>query len=264
MSEDAAAGRPGHTTEMTTGSSRLEAAEVRVWHAGIDLLAQHPAIEARAFARLGAADLARYGRFRHDIDRRMFLLGRAMARVLVGRALGRPPLAWTWREGPRGRPEVGDPGSAVRFNVAHSAGLVVCALVHGREVGVDAEHLDRRPPESAVVERYCSPDEIADIRAWGDAWCDRFLVYWTLKEAYLKARGLGIAVPLAEISFTVRSETDAAIAFRGSLAGTDDRWAFTLARPTPRHLVAVAASTSDGDRPAVAFHELDASMLEGL
>ncbi len=248
---------------MTSGSSPTEA-DVRVWHAGIDLLTEHPAVEARAFAALGAADLARYGRFRHDIDRRMFLLGRAMARVLVGRALGRPPLAWTWREGPRGRPEVGDPGSRVRFNVAHSAGLVVCVVADGRDVGVDAEHLDRRPPESAVVERYCSPDEIADIRAWGDAWCDRFLVYWTLKEAYLKARGLGIAVPLAEVSFTVRSETDAAVAFLGSLSGTDGRWAFTLARPTPRHLIAVAASTADGGRPVVTFHEFGADGLGEL
>jgi 4'-phosphopantetheinyl transferase len=173
----------------------------------------------------------------------MFLAGRVMARALVGRALGVAPADWRWREGPRGRPEIASPETSVRFNLAHSAGLVVCALANGRDAGVDVEYLRRRPVDPLVVPRYCAPDEVRDIQAHGPhGWHDRFLLYWTLKEAYLKARGLGISVPLSDISFAIDG-TAPRISFLRSLSGTDDRWTFHVARPTTEHVVAVAADS---------------------
>jgi 4'-phosphopantetheinyl transferase len=144
--------------------------------------------------------------------------------------------------------------------VAHSAGLVVCALGRGREVGVDVEDLLRRPVERAVVEHYCGAAEVADIDARGPAWYERFLHHWTLKEAYLKARGLGISMPLAEIGFALDGAAPR-VAFSGSLAGTDDRWAFVIARPTDRHLMAIAASTTDGSAPRVTIQPLPDELL---
>ena len=114
-----------------------------------------------------------------------------------------------------------------------------------------------------LVDRYCGPHEIADIDEAGeDGWHDRFLLYWTLKEAFLKARGLGISVPLREISFVIDDGT-ARVEFLDSLAGSDDRWAFDIIRPTPRHLLAVAASTADGVRPVVHVEPMPVSRLRG-
>jgi 4'-phosphopantetheinyl transferase len=180
--------------------------------------------------------------------------------VLVGEALGCDPQAWPWREGARGRPEVDVEDTAIRFNLAHSAGLVVCALARKRDVGVDVEDLARHAPHPDMVRRYCSPEEARDVGAQGDAWQERFLTYWTLKEAYLKARGLGIAVQLSEMTFTVRGD-QAAIAFAGRLAGADDRWTFRLSRPTSRHIVAVAAATSDGVVPEIHVRPLPPERL---
>jgi 4'-phosphopantetheinyl transferase len=236
---------------MAARASHPEPAVVRVHRLAGDALVRDPALAARAFDLLTPADRARHDRFRRDADRRMFLVGRLLARVLVGRALDCDPAAWTWREGPHGRPEIGAPATALRFNLAHSDGLVACALAWGRDVGVDLESRRRRPPDPAIVDRYCAPAEAADIRARGAAWCDRFLAYWTLKEAYLKARGLGIGVPLADVCFTLAGESSAKIAFLGSLAGTDLRWTFTLAHPTDHHILAVAASAADDVRPEV-------------
>src|SRR5688572_4374487 len=159
---------------------------------------------AQSVAWMSPAERARFDRFRHDADRAMFALGRLMARTLVGRALGLDPGAWVWREGPHGRPEVDHASCDVHFNLSHSAGLVLCAIARGRGVGVDVEDLSRRRPDWGLVERYCSPAEADDIQQHGDRWPERFLTYWTLKEAYLKARGLGISVSLAEISFEER------------------------------------------------------------
>lgn len=213
--------------------------DVRVWHADVTTLAGDPQIAARTIASLPDADRARAAKYRLDRDRAMFVGGRVMARTLIGDALGVDRDGWELREGDRGRPEIASPVTPLRFNLAHSAGLVVCAIAHGRDVGVDVEDLHRVTLDPRLVRRYCAPAEAEDIEAQGDRWRDRFLTYWTLKEAYLKARGLGIAVPLAEVCFTL--EPQIRIAFLGSLAGTNADWTFHLQRLTPRHIVAVAA-----------------------
>lgn len=233
---------------MTASASCPGAGDVHVWHAETAAFGADRARVARALEWLSADERSRYDRFRHDDDRLMFALGRVMARTLVGRALGVDPTAWRWREGAHGRPEIAAPDTPIRFNLSHSAGLVVCALAQGRDVGVDVEDAARPAPDPLIVRRYCSPAEAEDIEAQGPRWRDRFLTYWTLKEAYLKARGLGISVHLADISFLIGRD-DIRVAFLHSLAGTDARWAFDLMRPGPRHLIAVAAATTDGIRP---------------
>ena len=221
--------------------------EVVAWYAEAAWLAANAERRARAMQLLLPHDRSRYERYRNDSDRLMFLLGRVMARTLVGRALGVPPSAWEWVEGDHGRPLVGDPACRVRFNVAHSGGMVVCAVACDRDVGVDVEDLERRAPAPLVVRRYCSPAEAADIESHGDAgWAARFLSYWTLKEAYLKARGLGISVPLADVEFTLDDARPPRIRFLGSLQDADGRWAFHLAALSPRHLMAIAAPAPDG------------------
>ena len=232
-------------------TSSIAPDEVRVHVAHVDAFARDTDAIECARSWMTADERARFNRFRHDQDRWMFALGRSMARTLVGRELGVAPDAWQWREGPHGRPEIAAPETDLHFNVSHSAGLVVCALGRARELGVDLENLERRPPDPALVPRYCSPAEAADIAAQGDSWRDRFLVYWTLKEAYLKARGLGISVQLADISFELNGDSQASISFHHSLAGTDDRWRFHLQRHAPHHLIAVAASAATNGAPRV-------------
>jgi 4'-phosphopantetheinyl transferase len=222
--------------------------EVWIWHARTADAWADPARLDRALEWLSAVERARHDRYRFDADRQMFLLGRVMARTLVGRALETDPRAWEWREGQRGRPEVSADSGALSFNLAHSAGLVVCALSRDAEVGADVEHRLRPPSDPHIVRRFCSPAEIADVERQGPTgWRDQFLRYWTLKEAYLKARGVGIAVPLADVSFTL-GDGHVRVEFLNTLAGTDTNWAFALAESGATHFIAAAASTR-GDAP---------------
>ena len=215
--------------------------EVHVWHGDAGEVFRDRARLGRARAWLEPAADGRFERYRHDADRHMFLLGRVMARAMVAGAAGWAPTAWQWQEGAHVRPEIAAPPTPLRFNLAHSAGLVVCALANGHDVGIDLEDLERPPIDRHLVRRYCAPAEADDIESRGDdGWRERFLHYWTLKEAYLKARGLGISVHLADICFTLDGDR-ARIAFLDSLAGSDDRWTFHIGRLTPRHLMAVAA-----------------------
>jgi 4'-phosphopantetheinyl transferase len=254
MSGAMACGEPGHTIAMPARASGPGRNDVHVWHAHVDDTFADEAAVATARTGLTFSEQQRFDRYHGDLDRRMFLLGRIMSRRLVGRALDLAPDAWDWHEGPHGRPGIADPPTPLHFNLAHSAGLVVCALATGREVGVDVEDLERPPTDPRMVPRYCAPAEAADIEAQGAAWRERFLQYWTLKEAYLKARGLGIALPLREICFELRPN-GVRITFLGSLAGTSTDWVFQLSHPTARHLVAIAASRSDGVAPAITIEQ---------
>jgi 4'-phosphopantetheinyl transferase len=235
--------------------------EVRVWHArASDLLARTDS-HARALGWLLPPERARYERFRRDADRAMFLLGRVMARAAVGRALGVAPTAWPWRDSPRGRPEIDRAGCALSFNLAHSGGLVACALARGIEVGVDVEDRARPVFDRQLVARYCAPDEQRRIdAAAGDGWRDLFLKYWTLKEAYLKARGLGIAVPLAELCFTI-ADGRVQLTLLGSLADADPRWTFELCTIGDRHYLAVAAAVPTGSSPRITVEPFPTAWL---
>ena len=228
-----------------------------MWHDTIDRWRAGDA-RARGEAWLTGAERDRYSRFLHDDDRLMFLVGRVMARALVGRALACAPTGWRWREGPHGRPEIGEPGVSCRFNVAHSAGLVVCAMADGHDVGVDVEDLARRPVSAGFARRYLSPGEVDDVNA--QPLVDqqtRLLTYWTLKEAYLKARGLGVSVPLSDIEFTLTSDGPR-IGFLDTLSGTPTDWHFHLEQPTPRHLMAVASNGSRLFTTGLPFADADA------
>ncbi len=152
---------------MSSPASRPAPNEVQVWHADAAALASDRAGITRALEWLQPEERGRFDRYRFDHDRMMFLLGRVMARALVGRALGVAPTAWRWREGAHGRPEIAAPDTTIHFNLAHSAGLVACAVASGREVGVDVEDLARATTDVALVRRYCSPEEALEIEGHG-------------------------------------------------------------------------------------------------
>lgn len=185
--------------------------------------------------------------------RAAFLIGRGMARAMLSEVSGVPPADWRFTEGAHGRPEIASPDTPYHFNLAHSHGAVACIVARDREIGVDVEFLKRPQASHDVAARVCSPEELEDVNAAADAERqERFLVYWTLKEAYLKARGLGISVPLADVAFSVASGQPVFMP-RGTLADVDTRWTFRLAQPNDAHLLAVAVDTRDGAEPNIRF-----------
>lgn len=212
--------------------------------------------------RLPEAEQERFNRYRHVLAAHQFLAGRLLIRGWLASVSGIPASEWQFAEGQRGRPEIAHPASRWSFNLAHSGNLVACVLSSVSEVGVDLEDLQRRPPIRDLAQRFCSPAEAADIERQPEpARTRRFLTYWTLKEAYLKARGLGIAVHLADVEFTLEVEHPT-INFRESLEGTSREWAFALFEPTPRYLLSVAVPQPAGSpRPDIAVHALTLDAL---
>ncbi len=115
--------------------------------------------------------------------------------MILARYVDRPPGALRFDYGAHGKPAL--PGSPVRFNLSHAGGIALCAVALDRDVGVDVEQVRALPDLARIARRFFSPSE-ADALA-GLPRAEReaaFFTCWTRKEAYIKALGRGMAVPL--------------------------------------------------------------------
>jgi 4'-phosphopantetheinyl transferase len=211
--------------------------EVHVWQAMLDEPArQLPELAAT----LSSDERARAQRYHFERDRRRFVVCRSLLRDIVGRYAGRPAEALRFGYGPRGKPSL--PDSEVRFNVSHSDGVAVYALSRGREVGVDVERV--RPVSGAdrIAERFFSIPEREALRAVpARARTQAFFTCWTRKEAYVKARGEGLGLPLDQ--FTVSLAPDGP-AWLSPAGGADEReiarWSLAGLYQDPGYVAALA------------------------
>ncbi|TMQ25539.1 MAG: 4'-phosphopantetheinyl transferase superfamily protein [Candidatus Rokuibacteriota bacterium] len=185
----------------------LAPGEVHVWRADLDAVGDTDV--AQLTLLLAPDERARAGRRVHAPDRQRVIVGRAALRMVLARYAGVDAACLTFGRTAAGKPVLTEPpDSALRFSTSHSAGLALCAIVAGREVGVDVERILRGPMEDVVADRTLSPTELSVLRALGPGGRDRaFFAVWTRKEAYAKARGLGLA--LAFERFSVSAAPDA-------------------------------------------------------
>ena len=203
-------------------------------------------LQAAHDALLTAGERERCARFHFERDRRIGVATRALVRTVLSRYAGVAPAAWQFAAGEHGKPHVAHPALDVplHFNLAHTAGLVVCAVSTAHErLGVDAEALDRAAAGDDIATRYFTAAEVRALQALPAADRPRaFLVQWTLKESYMKARGLGLALPLDQFSFE-HGEAAPRVAFDPRLADDPARWRFAVIDAPPRHLIAVGVDS---------------------
>jgi 4'-phosphopantetheinyl transferase len=251
--------------------------EVHLWHVDPAQVADEHLL-AGYRALLSPAEHERTARFVFARGRHESLVTRALVRTTL--SVYQPevdPRAWQFVANPYGRPEIAGPACTpgLRFNVSHTDGRIVCLVAVGREIGVDVEDAARGAPLE-VADHYFSPSEVAELRALPEpARPGRFFDYWTLKESYIKARGLGLQLPLDQFSFHLgpvhvgsaalgsaelgpveRSQPSRiAISFGPQIADDPASWQFDLRDLTPRHRLAIAIRRAP-DEPDLAIRFL--------
>ncbi|MET7702346.1 4'-phosphopantetheinyl transferase superfamily protein [Streptomyces sp. NPDC005485] len=254
---------PGVVGETVAGSGRgvVPVAPVKLWICPNDDLA--PALADLLAAHwLDEQERQTCGRFLFERDRRQYLV----AHTLVRRALAlEAGLAETdlviWRSS-RGRPFLRpSPGGLPRggahldFNLSHAGGYNLLGIVRRHRIGVDVERLDRDEQALATITQTFARAE----REWvagappGRLRERRVLRLWTLKEAYAKARGLGLGLPFDEFCFTLDDERGV----RAFCPPADDRggrWRFVELEPVPDVLAAVAVPADDQQDPVLHLH----------
>ena len=167
-----------------------------------------PDLDERARRVLGGEEVARMERMRFEKGRRLFLVSHLLVRTALSHYSDRNPADWRFVRGAHGKPslapEMGQP--PLKFNLAHTAGLAVVGVTRDAEIGVDVERKDRSVKARELMDRFFAPEEAAELGVLPpDMLRDRFFLTWTLKEAYLKALGLGLAQPLG--SFALRLDS---------------------------------------------------------
>jgi len=181
---------------------------VGLWWCG---LARTGAELAAVSVHLSAAERTRAQRFGTDELRDRWIAGRGALRELLGLALGIAPSAVEIRRGVRGRPELVDAGSGIDFNVSHTRGVALIGIARGlpadTRIGIDIERLDRDVGVDRLARKFLTASERAsladlDLRQRRE----RFVRYWTCKEAMSKATGDGLIAPFGRLGVEL-SET---------------------------------------------------------
>lgn len=216
-----------------------------------------PEVRARVDAYrtlLTPEEHAREARFFRGVDRERFVIARAVARLQLSRFGRLAPGDWRFEMNGHGRPEVSNaPPDAppLRFNISHTNGLVAVAIAGDREVGVDVEWVNRGLTHD-VASRFFAPREVADLRSLPAEDQPRaFFDYWTLKEAYIKARGLGLALPLHHFAFVLSPPALPSITFDAALPDDPGSWQFLQGWPTPDHRLGLAVRRTGPDLDVV-------------
>jgi 4'-phosphopantetheinyl transferase len=196
------------------------------------------------FGTLSVAEKCRAERFMFERDRREFLVAHGLVRAALSRAVPEiNPSDWVIISDEHGRPYVAGPTGVgvVHFSLSHTKGCVACAISPNEAIGIDVEESSPRDWLLEVAETSFSAKEVAALRALEPReQAKRFFECWTLKEAYIKARGKGLRIPLDCLSMEGVPEKNVRIAFAHGLDDDPTRWHFTQIAPSRRHKLAIA------------------------
>jgi len=218
-------------------SFELGSGQVHAFRADLELA--QPVLEGFE-SLLSEDEISRADRFALPKVRKRFVAGRGLLRVLLGRYLGTDPSAVTFCYGPQGKPTLAGPRQALSFNLSHSAHMVVCAVTRSGELGIDVERLRPAVDSQAIARRFFSPRETAALLALPPASRPRaFFACWTRKEAYIKAKGGGLTIPLASFDVSLTPGEPVAL-LRAADPDETRRWVLHELDPAPGFVAALA------------------------
>jgi 4'-phosphopantetheinyl transferase len=207
--------------------------------------AAEPEQRSMLMALLSDEERQRLTRFHFERDRLLFLVAHALVRITLSRHASIEPQSWRFRTGSYGRPEIAESRSRLRFSLSRRHGLAACAVILDRDIGLDVECISKDSPID-VAERFFSPRERSNLLSTSiDMRARLFLEYWTLKEAYIKARGLGLSLPLDQFSLDKGADDRWRLAAEPPLFDDPERWRFWSWRAGDDHQMALAVDQSD-------------------
>jgi len=198
---------------------------------------------------LNAAEKEQEPRFHFAADRQCYLVTRVLVRTVLSRYAAVEPQEWIFSANAYGRPEIANlaaQSAELSFNISHAHSLIVLGVTRRRALGVDVENVSARRVSLDVADRFFAPEEVVALAAVPAHWQQyRFFEYWTFKESYIKARGMGLSLPRDKFSFHYPNGRAVCLAIHPDLADDPRRWQFWQFQPTPQYLVAVCAERID-------------------
>jgi 4'-phosphopantetheinyl transferase len=189
--------------------------EVHLWQ--VDLASVAPG-EKRWEQLLSSDERARAARFHFSRDRQYFTATRALLRTILGSYVDSDPTELVFRYSEKEKPSLSQShsGGPVEFNVSHSGAIALLAFARGRALGVDVEQVRENFDHEAIARRFFSEEEQRQLVALAPSDRHRaFFLCWTRKEAYIKAQGTGLSLPLKQFDVSLRpGDLDALLSTR--------------------------------------------------
>jgi 4'-phosphopantetheinyl transferase len=216
--------------------------DLDIWRFSLDL---GPGQLTDVGGSLSPDERARAGRFVFARDRDRFIAGRGVLRDILARYVGEPPSELAFDYEAAGKPHLRRPSPlGVQFNLSHSHGLAVLAIGRNRTIGVDLEALRPEVAGEEIAVNYFSARELEELRALPvPQRVEGFFLCWTRKEAYIKARGGGLAnIPLDSFDVTLTPGREE----RLERADDAERWMIRSFVPGERYVGAIVAEGREG------------------
>jgi 4'-phosphopantetheinyl transferase len=249
--------------------------QIDIWCAFCESITDPPLLE-RYRQLLTEAERQQETRFHFAQDRHRYLITRALVRTTLSRYADLPPERWTFVLNAYGRPAICNDGvHGISFNLSHSRKLVVLAITRDHDLGVDTEDALTRSAPTEIAERFFAPEEVASLRALpADQQPERFFQYWTLKESYIKARGMGLSLPLDQFAFHFPRADQVRLTIQPKLQDAAENWRFwqwwvrpqqpdSIAAHHGQHLLALCAPNVRDAPPRLVLKEIVPFVSEG-
>jgi 4'-phosphopantetheinyl transferase len=211
-------------TKLTLGAD-----DVHVWRTTLHV--PEPDI-VQFHATLSPDERERADRYRFLRDQRRFIVARGWLRAILGTYLSLDASKIRFCYNPHGKPELdmaqeGTPSlhDPLQFNMAHSEDLAILAVSRERRVGIDVEQIRSGFGDGTIAESFFTPCEVAALRALPRLERENaFFACWTRKEAYLKARGEGLIMPLDTFEVSLLPGDDPALLRTSADPAETARW----------------------------------------
>jgi 4'-phosphopantetheinyl transferase len=223
----------------------LSARDVHVWRASLSVSETRL---ADFHAVLADDELARAARFRNPLHSAYYTVGRGVLRILLGRYLHRKPQDIRFAYTDYGKPfiDIEEPAATLRFNLSHSQDLALYAFTQQREIGIDIEYIRPLPSRDQIAKQFFSPNENQALRALPAAQqAIGFFNCWTRKEAYIKAHGEGLSLPLNQFDVNLAPGEPAALLETRVASDHAERWTLHALRPGANYRAALAVEGHD-------------------
>jgi len=241
--------------------SRLKQ-EAHVWVIRPEVVRDAMTLDA-AISLLSKQERAQCQRFRFAEDSHHYLVSHALVRNLLSKYIDLPPERWLFEKSEKGKPEIANTDvPSIRFNLSHTKGLAACIVTASCDCGIDVEKIYARHNPIGVAKRMFSDAEYkAMLGLHGREQLEFFFTRWTLREAYVKARGIGISFPTRKLNFNIESSSDIHIEFQPDIKDSSENWQLGLLPLTAEHITAVAIRRDDDRDKKIVTHFVEDDLV---
>lgn len=223
---------------LSSFAEQLRAKTVHLWIVSLDV-SESCVLSMRQL--LSADELVKSDRFYFERDRTHYTVCRGVLRELLSRYLNIPACELVFSYGTHGKPVIQMGHNQVHFNVSHSAGLAIIGVTKGQHIGVDVEHIRPGLDTMSIAQRFFSTFEFTQLKMLPEELRqEAFFACWTRKEAFIKARGDGLSLPLENFDVSIDPREQPQLLAVRSLAEEVSEWYMYQMQPQPNYISAIA------------------------